>query len=59
MLLDDDGTNEETAQILANLFKNLIRFPALDIFYTNKIDNNRELSDQPFFIATRFAKDTE
>jgi hypothetical protein len=45
VLLEEDGTNEECVQILGNLFKNLIRFPVLDIFYTNKIDNHKELSE--------------
>lgn len=60
----DDASNsnamsEECAHTLNNLFKHLIRFPMHDIFFTHKIDNNKELSEQPFFIAAKFAKESE
>ena len=57
MLFDHKGIESE--QILDKIIKNLIKFPLQDIFYTNKIECNKELSEQPFFIVLRFAKEIE
>ncbi|EGR31602.1 PHD-finger family protein, putative, partial [Ichthyophthirius multifiliis] len=52
-----DYQGKEGRYILDKIIKNLVRFPVQDIFYTNKIECNKELSDQPFFIVLRFLKE--
>ncbi|KAL4430529.1 hypothetical protein ABPG74_005454 [Tetrahymena malaccensis] len=54
-----DHKGEESHALLNHIFRNLVRFPVLDIYYTHKIDNHKELSDQPFFIITRVAKEID
>lgn len=40
-----DYRGEESEPMLNHLFKALVRYPMLDIYHTNKIDNHKELSD--------------